>query len=129
MKNNDFSELGDIFGSIFESFFPAGEYAAKELNVSLPLYSTTAEEKDHFEVMVEIPGVKQDQIDIQFKDDVVTVVVDYGTDGKLRTGKYKYIHRFKGVDGAAISAKLADGVLSLTLPKKPEAQSQKINIG
>jgi len=128
MKRNEFDTIDDIFGSILETFFPVSESVAKELNVSTPLRTSSTETENTYEVLLEVPGVKQEQIDVQFKDDIVSVKVDYGTENKLRAGKYGWSHKFKGVDASGISAKLADGVLMLTLTKKPEMQSQKINI-
>jgi len=89
--------------------------------------ATTDNEKD-YEVIVEAPGATQDMIDIQFKDDLVTVKIDYGKEGKVRTGKYAWAKKFKDVDGGAISAKLDGGMLTLTIPKRPESQPQKIKI-
>lgn len=117
---NDFTTVGDLFQDIFDGF---------GYSTSGTALRTSADEKDDsYIVQIEVPGATQDMIDVQYKDNIITVDINYGTDNKLRTGKYKWAKEFKGVDASAIVAKLEGGVLNLTLPKKPDEQAQKIKI-
>ena len=95
---------------------------------TMMLRTAVSDNEKAYEVLVEAPGATQDMIEVQFKDDTVSVKVDYGTEGKLRRGKYAWAKKFKDVDGAAIEAKLDGGMLNLTIPKRPESQPQKIKI-
>ncbi len=92
------------------------------------LHIKSKDNKDNFIISLEVPGATDDMLDVQFKDDVVTIIVDYGKENELRVGKYSWSGKYKGVDAEKIDAKLMSGVLTLTLPKKPECQPQKIKI-
>jgi len=120
----------DVFNSFFSDLLGVikpEETVARELNVNAPLRTFVTDNEKSFDVIIEAPGATDEMIDIQYKDDVVTVKVDYA-DGKIRSGKYGWAHKFKGIDAEAISAKLSGGLLALTLPKKPETQATKIKI-
>jgi len=76
-----------------------------------------------YEVDVPVPGYKPDQIDITFKDGILTVV------GK--SDRRSFSRSFtvpEDVDHDNISAKVADGMLRLTLDRKPEAQPRRISV-
>ena len=113
-------DIFDIIGVKKENVFDS--------DISFALRAVTTDNEKEYEVMVEAPGATQDMVDVQFKDDIVTVKVDYGKDGKLRTGKYAWAKKFKDVNGEGITGTLNGGMLTITLPKKPESQPQKIKI-
>lgn len=92
------------------------------------LHIKSKDNEDTFIVSMEVPGATEEMLDVQFKDDIITISIDYGKENELRKGKYSWSGKFKGVDAEKIEAKLAAGVLILTLPKKPECQPQKIKI-
>jgi len=86
----------------------------------------------------DLPGVDQSSIDVELVDDVITIR------GRVSTAEYEnlrpvyteynvgnYEARFRlssTIDGARISAKLANGVLELELPKVAAAKPRKIEI-
>ena len=86
----------------------------------------------------DLPGVDQSSIDIELVDDVITIR------GRVSTAEYEslrpvyteynvgnYEARFRlssAIDGPRISAKLANGVLELELPKVESAKPRKIEI-
>jgi HSP20 family protein len=96
------------------------------------------ETQEGLTVMMEIPGVEQKDVNLSLEDDVLRV------DARIDFSKYEgmepvyseynvghYTRAFtlsSKVDQAKISAKLADGVLTLTLPKVQEAIPRKIQI-
>ena len=92
------------------------------------LHIKSKDNKEDYSVSMEVPGATDEMIDVQYKDDVITIVIDYGKENELRIGKYSWSRKFKGVDADKIDAKLVSGVLTLTMPKKPECQPQKIKI-
>lgn len=74
-----------------------------------------------FQVEVPVPGYNSSQIEISVKDDVLTVL------GKSE--KRSFSRSFavpEEVDVDTIDASVRDGILTLDMPRRPEAQPKKI---
>jgi len=96
------------------------------------------ENEDTLTVILEMPGVEKNNVQIKIEDDVLKV------EGRLDLSKYKglqplYIEYNVGdytrsfqlsskVDQSKITADLKNGVLTLTLPKVEEAKPRTIQI-
>lgn len=118
------------------------ELQAKEERTQSGRYYTPAtditENEDCLTVVMEIPGVEQKDVNLALENDVLRV------DARIDFTKYQgmepvyseynvghFTRAFtlsSKVDQAKIGAKLADGVLTLTLPKVKEAMPRKIQI-
>lgn len=93
---------------------------------------------DHYAVSVELPGVDKDKIDARFDDQVLTIEARRersAPDGwrALHTESPAGTFRLQlevqaEVDRERFSARYADGVLTLTLPKAPELQPRQITV-
>ena len=97
------------------------------------------ETEDALTVVMEMPGVAREAVEIELKDDVLRV------QARIDPSKYEgmepvYTEYNVGhwtrsfalsdrVDRERIGAQLEDGVLTLTLPKTAEAQPRRIAIG
>lgn len=89
-------------------------------------------------LMVDMPGVKADDLNVDLRDDTLTLTggVDPGvvTPGELVHGEYeigRYYRQFSLSEVIAqdkIDAKLSDGVLRLTLPKVEKATPRRIAV-
>lgn len=101
-------------------------------------YTDIFETEDALTVVVEMPGVEKDAIDINIEDDVLTIegridLTNYAEMQPVYT-EYNvghYSRRFSlssKIDQARITAEMKDGVLTLTLPKAEEAKPRKIAI-
>ncbi len=90
------------------------------------------EDEDHYEMAIDLPGVKKENIEISYKDGYLTVKATAKTVNKGEK-KTNFIHRerFSGtavreyyvgeIDDKAIQATFVDGVLNIVFPKeKPE---------
>jgi len=96
------------------------------------------ETEDALTVIMEMPGVKKDDINIHVEDDVLRVEgrIDYagyeGTDPvytEYNVGHYARGFTLSGkIDREAINARLDDGVLTLNLPKSKEAMPRRIAV-
>ena len=102
-------------------------------------YTDIYETEDALTVVVEMPGVEKDAIDINIEDGVLTI------EGRIDLTNYSemqpvyteynvghYSRRFSlssKIDQGGISAEMTDGVLTLMLPKAEEAKPRKIAIG
>ncbi len=102
-------------------------------------YADIYETDDALGVVLEMPGVEKQDLDIGLENDVLKV------EGRIDYAKYKdlepvyaeynighYARSFalsNAIDQEKISANLEDGVLTLTLPKAKHAQPRRIAIG
>jgi HSP20 family protein len=97
------------------------------------------ETEDALTVVMEVPGVKKEAVDINVENDVLKVEAkidpaNYEDMQPLYT-EYNVGHFARSftlsskIDRQQIGAKLEDGVLTLTLKKAKEAVPRKISIG
>lgn len=106
-----------------------------------PQIRLDVQESDNaYQVKAELPGVKKEDIHVSVEGNYVNISgeikqeKDEKKDGKvLRSERYfgsvsRAFSLASEVDGSAVIAKLDNGVLSLTLPKKAAAQAKRINI-
>lgn len=97
------------------------------------------ETDDALTVVMEMPGVEKDNIDVQVANDVLQIEgrIDFSDYAKMQPlyTEYNvghYARRFNlssKIDRERISAEMNDGVLTLTLPKAKEAKPRRIKIG
>ena len=94
------------------------------------------ETEDEYFVMVDLPGVKSEDVTIEVNDQVLTIS---GSRVPVETGESQLVERPygsfvrsltlpKGVDGDQIKAEYHDGVLELHIPKPAEIKPKKITI-
>jgi HSP20 family molecular chaperone IbpA len=89
-------------------------------------------------LLADIPGVKTQDLDIDLRDDVLTltgeVVAPEGSEETDILREYvtgKYFRQFtlsEAIDQSKIEAGLKDGVLRLSLPKVEKATPRKISV-
>jgi HSP20 family protein len=100
------------------------------------------EKSDSYEVVAELPGVDQSQIDLSFEQNVLTIRGTKGASGEARSGEVRIYaaERIGGafertirlpefVDGERITAAFTNGLLTVSVPKAKSAQARKIEIG
>lgn len=75
-------------------------------------------------VKIELPGVKASDVDVAIDGRTLKVT------GKSRHGtEFSYVYTLKStVDESGITAKLVDGLLTISLPKKVEHSARKITV-
>lgn len=85
-------------------------------------YEETA---DAYVLAFDVPGAERDKLNVEFHKDELVVSGE-----RKRYGAFKHTVRLpEGIQAAAIKADYDDGVLTVTVPKTPEAQPVKIAIG
>jgi HSP20 family protein len=98
------------------------------------------ETKDAFVFKADLPGVQEKDLEISLTGDRLVVSGRRESEKREENERYfAYERSFgsfsraftlpEGVDSDHISAELKDGVLHLTLPKKPEVQPKRIKVG
>ena len=130
---SDFSDFADFFRGFGDVFAPM-RYGMDE---KLRGISTDVQEfDDHYELDMELPGYKKEDVKAELKDGYMTVTASRSTenDEKDDNGKYIRRERFMGtcsrsfyvgdvVTEEDITAKFEDGILKVVVPKK-EAKPQ-----
>ncbi|WP_257459114.1 Hsp20/alpha crystallin family protein [Archangium lipolyticum] len=128
MGFDPFERMGRIVGGGGEqtwSFVPAFE---------------VKETKDAYIFKADLPGVKESDLDITLTGDRLTIGGKRETEQQEESDRfYAYERSYgsfsrsftlpEGVDGEHVTAELKDGVLNLRLPKLPEVQPKRIQVG
>ena len=130
--------LPSIFGeNLFDEFFanPFGMVNAAPAEEALygkhsrNLMKTDVREMDNsYELDVDLPGFKKDEITVDLKNGYLTIGASKGLDKEEKDGKYIRRERYAGVCSRSfyvgtavrpeeIGAKYEDGILKLSVPK------------
>ena len=132
VKRNNNIVYADPFAHIFEQFFgDAGRGCATETPLA-PQFEI-AETDDDYTIAAELPGLGRENVEIVVDEDVLTVRGEKKVERKAEEKNYLFSERRYGtferkfqlpetVKQDAIAATYENGVLTLSLPKKPEAQ-------
>ena len=97
------------------------------------------ETKDAFVLKADVPGLEEKDLDIALHEGVLTVSGSRASEERKEEESYAIYERQFGsfsrsfrlpevADSEHVDAKLASGVLTLTIPKKAEAKPRKIAI-
>lgn len=102
-------------------------------------YTDIYETEDDLTLVMEMPGVEKDNLDVKIEDDVLQIEgqIDFANYAEMQpvyteynVGHYtRRFHLSNRIDQDKISATVVDGVLTLKLPKAEEAKPRKIKIG
>ena len=97
------------------------------------------EKEDKFVVKAELPGMKEDDIDVSVVGDTLIIKGERKAETEVKEEDYYCCERSYGsfsrsialpstVDAKKIEASYEDGVLEISLPKAPEIKPKKISI-
>ena len=93
------------------------------------------EEDEAYVLSALVPGLKSDDVNIQVLDDVVRIEGEYKQDEtqylmqELPNGSFTRTLRLPAaIEADSVEAKIADGVLTLRLPKVASAKPKQIKI-
>lgn len=136
IAKRDDNEFG-LFDPFFDGFFRFPSFRDEVREMERLMKTDVHETEDNYEIEMEVPGVKKQDIDIELKNGYLTIVAK----AQGQTKKHKSIRkeRFYGnmtrsfyvgeVQRQDISASLSDGVLLVTFPKEQKRDNlQKIEI-
>jgi HSP20 family protein len=128
--------FGESFGSSASARTPNEELAQ---GVWHPAVDVT-EDQEKIVLAADLPGLGEKDVDIQVERDTLTIRGERKVERK--TGEKDHYYRYERVAGTfvrsfalpttvdveKISATMKDGVLTLTLPKRVEAQPRQIRV-
>jgi HSP20 family protein len=97
------------------------------------------EDKDSYNIRVELPGMKREEIEVSIQDNSVTISgerkAEEVKEGTERHRQERFYGKFSralslptAVDGNKVKASYKDGVLTVTLPKVEEAKPRQITV-
>jgi HSP20 family protein len=140
IRYNPATVFDTAFGRAFDGFWdwPTVEAA----DVSPALIAPRVEVRDDkgaITLTAELPGVDKDQISVQFEDGVLTLSGEKKQESEVKENGFYRSERVYGkftrsftipdaIDPDKIDADFRNGVLTLTLAKKPEAAPKKIAV-
>ncbi len=98
------------------------------------------EADEHLVLRADLPGMKRDDVNIDVKDNLLTISGERRSEEEQRADGYYRVERAfgsfsrsltlpKGVDADAISADFTDGVLEVRIPKPEERKPHRVAIG
>ena len=109
----------------------AAEASSRQHFLGVNIY----EEDDAYILSSLVPGLKAEDLNIQVLDDILRIEGEYKADdadyllNELPNGSFTRTLRMPApIEVDHVEAKIADGVLTLKLPKAESARPKKINI-
>jgi len=131
VSRDPFSFARDLFG-----WDPFGEYRARDAQAFVPRFEVK-ERGDALVFTADIPGVKEEDLDISVHQGVLTVSGLRKSEEKQEGEQYYLYERSYGqfsrsfalpeyADAERVDAQLKDGELTVTIGKKAEAKPRKI---
>src|SRR5580765_2481140 len=129
-------EVNRLFtGNIGRNFDEEG-IARGAWNPSVDIY----ENKDHIVLEAELPGMKREDFELSVENNVITLRGERQFEKKEDSDNYHRVERSYGsftrsftlpqtVSAEGATAEYRNGVLRVTLPKREEAKSRRIEVG
>lgn len=98
------------------------------------------EENDRFVLMADLPGIDPEQIEVSMDKGILTIKGERQSETRTETERYSRIERAHGTfhrrfalpdsaDPDGITADGRNGVLEITIPKRPETTPRRIQVG
>lgn len=128
------NEVNRLFGSVADTPADAGA----PLRRWMPAMDLV-EHDDSFILHADLPGMRQEDVSIEFEDNVLTLSGERKSEHEERREGFHRIERAfgafsrtltlpKGIDPEAITAGFDDGVLEVRIPKPEESRPRRISI-
>jgi HSP20 family protein len=113
----------------FNDLFNFGDTVLRYTNsVKNRLPSKIEKKEEEYIVTVQIPGLKEDDVSIDFKGETLSVTSKYKDDAFYKDEEFVNEFIIPSVDVEKVTASLKAGRIIITLPKLQSAQNQKIKI-
>jgi HSP20 family protein len=128
--------LEDVFG---RPFLPAIWRRVPMVEMGWAPAIEVFEKEDRFVVKAELPGMKEEDIDVSVVGNTLTIKGERKAESEVKEEDYYCCERSYGsfsrsialpssVDAKKIEADYEDGVLEINLPKAPEVKAKKIAV-
>jgi len=135
-RTNELPVTNRLFEEFFEDIpFMSNMETGKQWNPAVDIL-----EKDgNLILRAELPGMTEKQIELMIEGDTLTLKGERKTDSEEKKESYHRVERYHGsftrsfrlpqtVDTNRISADYKNGILTVTLPQKPEVKPREIPV-
>lgn len=129
VRRNDFERSFDDMFSMMDDFFKTPDKVVRKFKLDV------IKNEEAYLVEAEIPGVKRENIEIDFENDLLYIRVKHEEVNEEENKHYIHrerrieamerVLRFEDVNFENIQAKLESGILKVILPKMPLIENKK----
>ncbi len=137
-----FAEMADLHrmaDQVFGEFFGRTPFRMAATEALWSPMVDVHETNDSIRLVADLPGVKQEEIQVSIEGDTLTLKGERKRDADVKEDQYYRVERSYGtfqrnillpsvVDPNKVKATYRDGVLEILLPKKEEAKPKEIKI-
>jgi HSP20 family protein len=129
-------EVNRLFGSLFDS--PTGTNRASAARRFVPAVDLV-EEDERYVLRADLPGVREQDVKVEVKDNVLTVSGERHSEQQEREQGYRRVERTsgsfsrslvlpEGVDPTQVQARIEHGVLEVSVPKPAERAPHRVAV-
>jgi len=127
--SDPFFEMDRLFNRAFGrgDFWPDGFLSAAERDFPLDVYG----DDERYYVVAEVPGVEKDALDLKVENSVLTISVSRKLEGEENASVRNLSRSITvgdDINVEGVTAKLENGLLTVSLPKAEERRPRKIAI-
>lgn len=121
--DSGYGDWDSFFADPFRAFAPLFRSTVSSAYQRPQNFVEWFEDDDHYYARVEIPGVKREDLSVDAEDGLVRFAFEKNDE------RFEQVLRCpEGIDVTKVGARLADGVLELTLPKAAEKKPVRVEI-
>jgi HSP20 family protein len=130
------NEMNRLFGTVFDTPTQGNGGTLRRWMPAMDLVET----KDHFVLRADLPGLSEEDVNIEVEDRVLTVSGERKAEHTENKDGFHRVERAfgsfsrsltlpEGVDPESVAASFDRGVLEVQIPKPEERKPRKISIG
>jgi HSP20 family protein len=136
-----FKRFDDMFPELFRQFMRRSAFDLEPIEQMGDIRIDIDENDKSYAVRAELPGVKKEDVRVEVDGNRVSITAEVRKDveEKGKEGRVLVRETYRGsasrqftlahdVDESGVVAKLEDGVLNLTLPKRSEGRSRTVAV-
>jgi HSP20 family protein len=130
------NEMNRLFNTVFDTPAANGGSTLRRWMPAMDLVETA----DHFVLRADLPGLSEEDVNIELEDRVLTISGERKAEHELSKEGYHRVERAfgtfsraltlpEGIDPDAVAATFDRGVLEVRIPKPEERKPRKVSIG
>ncbi|MHA1356887.1 MAG: Hsp20/alpha crystallin family protein [Candidatus Helarchaeota archaeon] len=128
-----------LLDSFFDDFWELPDFTLMRIPEIRTPKLDIKEEDDHYNITAEIPGYTKEEVNVEINDGVLTISSEHKEEIEEENEGYFYKERShrsfsralripKHIKAEEIEAKMENGLLTLTIPKKEPIPPKKVEI-